>query len=166
MGTNSFNAIPVAVSEREHYIMDEQENKQVRAKIILGYPNYAITENGKVWSDYKMRTKGDGFLKPAPNSNGYLQVCLAIGGEGQRKYLVHRLVATAFCQNANPDSKVEINHKDLCRSHNHYSNLEWTTHEENIGHSYENRTTEERTEAVKTENLRLSGSQGGPQSQV
>lgn len=50
---------------------------------------------------------------------------------------VHRLVALAFIENDDPAHRNEVNHKDFNRINNHYTNLEWMTHEENIKYSHE-----------------------------
>lgn len=63
------------------------------------------------------------------NSSGYL--CYT----SDRCYLAHRLVALAFCENANPTTKIFVNHKDGNKLNNHYTNLEWVTKSENELHS-------------------------------
>lgn len=50
---------------------------------------------------------------------------------------VHVLVARAFC-GKQPTPKHEVNHRDLDKKHNHYRNLEWTTHKQNIQHFHKN----------------------------
>lgn len=99
-------------------------------KDIDGYiGEYAITEDGKVWS-YKNKR----FLKTQLR-NGYelVQLCQ----EGVVKgYLVHRLVAMAYIPN--PDNLPEVGHLDEIRNHNEVSNLYWTTHIDNINYGQHN----------------------------
>ena len=52
----------------------------------------------------------------------------------KKNYRVHRLVAEAFIGPC-PEDK-EVNHKDLNKSNNHISNLEYVTRSENIKHYY------------------------------
>ena len=47
----------------------------------------------------------------------------------------HRIVAYKFISNDDSDNKIEVNHIDKNRSHNHYLNLEWVTHQENMIHA-------------------------------
>lgn len=68
------------------------------------------------------------------NSNAY-RVTLSKDGNTKR-YLVHRLVATAFIDN--PLNKPQVNHKDGNRLNNLYINLEWVTGSENMIHAYKN----------------------------
>ena len=99
-------------------------------KMIDGY-RYYVTEDGRVYS---------------LASNKWVKICKHNGGKTSNKYryvalyhngkhkhaLVHRLVAQAFIPN--PDNLPEVNHKDLDKSNNHVSNLEWCTHAENVEH--------------------------------
>lgn len=50
---------------------------------------------------------------------------------------VNRLIATGFHEN--PENKEMVNHKDLNKSNNNASNLEWATRPENVRHYNENK---------------------------
>ena len=69
------------------------------------FKGYRIREDGTVTSRFG-RT-----LKPQPGNTGYLRVELA-----GKKYLLHRLLATAFIPN--PDAKPQVNHKDGNKTNN------------------------------------------------
>lgn len=89
-------------------------------KDIKGYENeYAITEDGKVWS-YRLNK----FMKAWDNGAGYLKVRLKRNG-CSTAYYIHRLVAETFIPN--PEGLPEVNHKDENKSNNAVNNLEWCT---------------------------------------
>lgn len=60
---------------------------------------------------------------------GYLAVQIWKKGKN-KKFLVHRLVATAFIPN--PDNLPQVNHKDENKANNNVDNLEWCTHQYNM----------------------------------
>jgi hypothetical protein len=60
----------------------------------------------------------------------YVYVCLTGHSGQQLRTGVHRIVAFHFLPPA--PKGTEINHKDMDKSNNHYSNLEWITHESNM----------------------------------
>ena len=82
-------------------------------------------------------------VKPGNNGNGYLRISLF--GE---KYLLHRLVATAFIEN--PENKPFVNHKNGDKTNNSVDNLEWCTHKENMVHYRRNRKNFVHGESVAT----------------
>ena len=49
----------------------------------------------------------------------------------QISFRVNRLVATAFCENDNPQEKIFVDHIDRNRKNNNYLNLRWVTPQEN-----------------------------------
>lgn len=93
----------------------------------LGYSNYAITEDGRVYSFNSNKFK---LLKE--DKAGYLRVYVSANSK-KKWFLVHRLVAMAFIPNI--DNKKTVNHKDGDKSNNHVSNLEWSTYTENLNHA-------------------------------
>ena len=99
-------------------------------KEILNYENYLIYDDGNVFN--KNTNK---MLSGSIGENGYKYYRLSKNGKKQMFY-AHRLVAEAFLDN--PDNKPEVNHKNLDKTNNHVSNLEWVTRVENCHHQSEN----------------------------
>jgi len=91
-------------------------------KTIIGYPNYSVTNTGRVWSH-----KRQIWLKPKMNSP-YNRVVLT----GQKCFSIHRLVAQSFIPNS--ENKPQVNHIDLNKRNNNVNNLEWATGKEDIRH--------------------------------
>lgn len=88
--------------------------------------------------DYVVNPLGDvadaDTLTPKPShydEQGYVRVSLH-----GRAYGVHVLVAQAFVPGRTPE-RWQVNHKDGVKDHNHHSNLEWVTPQENIDHVFE-----------------------------
>ena len=123
---------------------------------IRGYEDlkgYEITENGDVYSYWKIRTNSKGMftefsvqseskrkLKPLLDSKGYQYVDLK--SEVRRRCpKIHRLVALAFIPN--PENKPQVNHIDGSKINNNVSNLEWVTNEENRTHAITNKLKDE-----------------------
>lgn len=72
------------------------------------------------------------FMKTHKNKWGYERV--AISGNKQRHYVLHKLVAIEFV--LNPQNKPQVNHIDGDKSNNKSSNLEWVTPKENTRHAF------------------------------
>lgn len=87
--------------------------------------NYYVTENGDIINGKTQKT-----LKPITIS-GYYYVSIL----GKKKS-IHSLVANAYL--VKPNGDFEINHKDGNRLNNHYTNLEYVSHLENMQHAYKN----------------------------
>lgn len=97
-------------------------------KDIKGYEGlYAVNEEGQVWS-----YRSNKFLKPYSDNHGYLKVGLIVNYHRDQRR-VHRLVLETF----NPIEgmeKLEVNHRDECKTNNNLSNLEWMTKQDNINY--------------------------------
>ena len=75
-------------------------------------------------------------MRPFITRDGYVEYVLTIRGGVKKHIQAHRIVASLFLplvKGAN-----YVNHKDLNRTNNNVSNLEWTTQSENLYHSYKN----------------------------
>lgn len=105
-------------------------------KQIEGYRSYYVSESGKVRTkDYNHTGKGK-LLVTFKNCYGYMAVNLMQDGKRSR-HLVHRLVAMAF-KKSTWFPMATVNHMDLNKENNHYSNLEWVTVQENLKHGHRN----------------------------
>jgi len=83
------------------------------------------------WTTRKMNGK---ILSTPPNNQGKGYPYCNLVKNGKRvSVTVHRLVALTYVPN--PDDKPEVNHKDGNPRNNHFSNLEWVTHKENMVHA-------------------------------
>ncbi len=94
---------------------------------ITGYPGYAITRDGRVWSNPKASYPG-GFLSPKKDKYGYIQVGLCRAGKRNMRQ-VHRLVLEAFVGPC-PEG-MEACHNNGNPSDNRVDNLRWDTRSEN-----------------------------------
>ena len=102
----------------------DNANEMEIFKDIKGYPNYQISNYGRIWNKKKQR-----YVAQNHNNRGYCQVWMyAINGKRKHE-LVHRLVALAFI--TNPEKKPEVNHIDRDKTNNSIDNLEWVSHSEN-----------------------------------
>ena len=97
---------------------------------------YQVSNMGRVKSLERIKWNGRDYCKiperirkPQNNGNGYLYVMLWKDGKG-KKYLVHRLVASVFCEN--PHGYTEVNHLDECKTNNCADNLEWCSRSYNM----------------------------------
>ena len=89
------------------------------------YTRYIVSNYGRV---KRMRGR---MLTQAVTRFGYLQVCLYSHGKS-KNWLVHRLVAEAFCEGYDEKNGVVfVDHINGNRQDNRACNLEWVTREEN-----------------------------------
>lgn len=99
-------------------------------KVVEGYPEYLIADDGKVFREGKE-------VRPWRNFNGYWRVSLSRNKVKKNLY-VHRLVAEAYVPN--PQHLPEVNHLDEDKNNNHYLNLEWVSSADNKKYSFTGRT--------------------------
>ncbi len=95
---------------------------------VVGFPNYAISNFGRVWN-----IKHERFLTPSFEPNGYAHVHLYYNGK-PTIIDIHRLVALSFLSRS--QDEIEVNHDDGDKYYNHVDNLEWTTKSVNRKHAY------------------------------
>lgn len=88
---------------------------------------YSVSDTGSV-----INTLTERNLKLTTHHSGYITVTLRTGYTKPSTFRVHRLVAQAFI--INPESKLEVNHKDRDKANNKLENLEWCTAKENTAH--------------------------------
>lgn len=105
---------------------------------------YKVSNKGRIKSIQRTSTTNGNvkaypemILSTKPNpKTGYVSVWLQCEDGCEVNAQVHRLVATAFCNNDDPLTKNIVNHIDGNPSNNNSDNLEWCTAAENIQHAY------------------------------
>ena len=112
------------------------EEKEIWKDIEGFEGKYQISNMGNVKSLNYNNTGKERILKPWKNRGGYLQVVIFKDGKA-KGYLVHQLVATAFCEN--PEGYTEINHKDEDKTNNNVDNLEWCDRKYNVNYGTRNK---------------------------
>lgn len=101
-----------------------------------GYEDiYEVSSFGAVRRICATRGSRKGYvLKGMTDGHGYRTYTLRKNGLF-RSEKAHRLVCEAFL--GKPDAnRPFVNHKDGIRKNNHFENLEWVTHRENIQHAF------------------------------
>lgn len=106
---------------------------------IFGYEGfYQISDHGRVKSLARTR-KGakngickvsERIMKPHTDKYGYLVIALSKNGK-MKYFTIHRLVALMYRPNVFPMFTDQVNHIDGNKLNNHYTNLEWCSHEYN-----------------------------------
>lgn len=80
------------------------------------------------------------------DGRGYPQVRLYRDDGGHTYPKVHRLVARAFLDMPEDET---VNHKDMVKTNNHVTNLEWCSNADNIRHAWSTRAPRRDTDACK-----------------
>ena len=114
------------------------EEIQERWHIIDGFEDYAVTESGRIYSINPKRNGYNGLRELAQhnknNPKRYLSVCCCKDNK-EYYFQIHQLVGKYFVDGYFEGA--EIDHKNRDKHNNHYKNLEWVTHRENIHRSYQ-----------------------------
>ena len=95
---------------------------------VAGYENYIVTKQGDV-----INTNTGHAMKKQVNNCGYHRAELSKKGK-QKRYFVHRLVATAYIPNKN--NLPQVNHINGDKLDNRVENLEWCDASQNHKHSF------------------------------
>jgi hypothetical protein len=90
---------------------------------------YRIEEDGAVWS-YRLER----YICPTKCGSQYAYYYVCLKDAGMTWVSVHKLVASKYLGDC-PDGK-EISHNDGNKWNNHYTNLEYLTHVENLRKSF------------------------------
>lgn len=99
--------------------------------IIDDFPDYAISDYGRLWS-----LRSEKMMSPTPNiKSGHLDVVLRNDDHKVHKY-IHRLVAEAFIEN--PYNLPVVRHLDDDPTNNTVSNLAWGTQLDNVHDAIDN----------------------------
>ena len=108
---------------------------------------YEASTHGRI-----RRIKTGYIVKSHKNRKGYFQT--GIKGTNGEKITgrINRLVAITFIPN--PENKPTVNHIDHEPSNNHVSNLEWSTHREQVLHSRKRKLTTEENKIADTWGVR------------
>ena len=93
------------------------------------YKGYHGTEDGNIIST---KQKTPRVMKPQKHHLGYKLYFLSVNGK-HVGITGHRFIAECFIEN--PDNLSDVNHIDQDKQNNKVSNLEWTTHKDNMLHS-------------------------------
>tara|TARA_R110002073_G_C9062671_1_gene545086 strand:+ start:96 stop:542 length:447 start_codon:yes stop_codon:yes gene_type:complete len=86
--------------------------------------DYRVEEDGAVYN-----IKSGRKLKALLNKKGYYQISLFIEGKSKMMF-VHRLVALTYIPNE--DNLRDVDHIDRNKLNNHFINLRWLSHVENM----------------------------------
>jgi len=122
--TNNTNEVWMPIDDFPWYLISSFGNVMSIARTITIIPN---KPGFKCWS----KRYEDKILIPETTKKGYLRVTLC-NGEVHKRFLVHRLVASAFLNKE--DGLPEVNHIDENQANNRVYNLEWCTKKYNRMH--------------------------------
>jgi hypothetical protein len=108
---------------------ESQDTQAVQYRLIPGYPDYRIGDDGSVWTSKQQGKRAKWRLLAQAKMNGYMVVGLCNPGFKQKMFRVHQLMLMAFV-GPRPDG-MEGCHNNGVRNDNRLSNLRWDTHVNN-----------------------------------
>ena len=91
-----------------------------------------ISDNGQIIEENPPDGESNIVLQ-FPDKKGY-KITHLNGYAGSLR--VHRLVASAFIPNPDPEHKTQVNHINGIKDDNRVENLEWVTPKENVHHAW------------------------------
>lgn len=94
---------------------------------------YFVSSHGRIYSTGGGR-RSPKIMSPNTNNEGYKSLNLVDDDGVSTTFLVHRLVAAAFCDGYDEERNI-VNHIDGNPSNNFAENLEWCTPQENTRHA-------------------------------
>lgn len=93
---------------------------------------YAVSTEGNV---YSFTDKSNGRKIGKYQLGHYLATAIKFADSDQFRHMyIHRLVAMAFIENPEPETKKYVNHLDENPKNNNVSNLQWCTQKENCNY--------------------------------
>ena len=105
--------------------------------LIENTKDYYVTPEGRVF-------RGNRELRKNKQNKGYVSATIRYLDGTRKLKLVHRLVAEAFI--GPRPAGMDIDHVDGNRSNNHYTNLEYVTHSENLKRAWVRKLAKEKGE--------------------
>lgn len=131
-------------------------NENYDYKRIRNTKNFYVTSDG-----YVFKKVGSYDFKQMPiyvnNVTGYCHVTLVDRHGKQFCTTVHKLVANAFLKKPRYPRNLELNHVDGCKQNNHYSNLQYLTHSENLKHAWATGLCKKVAPAIRAKRAKLNG---------
>ena len=94
------------------------------------YPWYLVCDEGFI-----VNADTGAVIRGSVKGNGYVEACLRDEDGLPHYLLMHRLVASAFCEGKAPGK--EVNHKNGLKTDNSAANLEWVDHGVNLKHAFD-----------------------------
>lgn len=127
--------------KRKYPLLFPYETEEYKTLVGENGSEYKVYRNGRIircafsYTDTKGRVRElpEKETIPSATRGGYYE--LQVGGRCGVKFLVHRIVATAWLDN--PHGLETVNHINGNKGDNSVENLEWCSREENIKKAYE-----------------------------
>ena len=100
------------------------------------FDGYYVSEDGKVYTEWRHDGKRENFREMSTNIRGYgyqsINISIKENGKTKKqiKYYVHRLIAETLIEN--PNNYDEVDHVDRNKQNNSASNLRWVSRSKNM----------------------------------